>query len=160
MITLTTIDIIIRLAVAVGLGALIGLERTLAGKIAGLRTYAMVSLGSGLFVLISQMVLSNISGLSSSNPLLMASSVITGIGFIGAGLVIFQDHKITGITTAAGLWVAAGVGIASGFGLYLMATIATIFVMLIFTIMWFVESALKRFSYNNGKDEDEKPKKY
>ncbi len=151
MIALTTIEIIIRLAVAVGLGALLGLERTLAGKTAGLRTYAMVSLGSGLFVIISQIVSSSVGG--SFDPLRMAAQVIAGIGFIGAGLVIFQDHKITGLTTAAGLWVSAGVGMASGFGLYGVAIIATIFVMLIFTIMWFVESALRRFSYKKDRED-------
>ena len=154
MITLTTIEIIIRLAVAVGLGALLGLERTLAEKTAGLRTYAMVSLGSGLFVIISQIFLSNIPGSSLNNPLLMASAVITGIGFIGAGLVIFQGHKITGLTAAAGLWVSAGVGMASGFGFYGLAIIATIFVMIIFTVFWFLESFLKRFSYGTDNDED------
>lgn len=153
MITLTTIEIIIRLAIAVGLGAIIGLERTLAGKTAGLRTYAMVSLGSSLFVIISQIVSSNMNG--SFDPLRMASQVIAGIGFIGAGLVIFKDRKITGITTAAGLWVSAGVGMASGFGLYSVSITATVFVMLIFTIMWFVESFLKRFSYKIESSEDE-----
>ncbi|MDD4803590.1 MAG: MgtC/SapB family protein [Candidatus Pacebacteria bacterium] len=153
MITLTTIEIIIRLAIAVGLGALIGLERTLAGKTAGLRTYAMVSLSSSLFVIISQIVSSNMNG--SFDPLRMASQVIAGIGFIGAGLVIFKDRKITGITTAAGLWVSAGVGMASGFGLYSVSITATVFVMLIFTIMWFVESFLKRFSYKIESSEDE-----
>ena len=152
MIKLTILEIIIRLAIAVGLGALLGLERTLAGKTAGLRTYSMVSLGSGLFIIISQVVLSSLSNPSLANPLLMASAIVTGIGFIGAGLVIFQDHKITGLTTAAGLWVAAGVGMASGFGIYSVAIVATFFVMVIFTIMWFLETALKRFSYNNKSE--------
>ncbi|MFA5934457.1 MAG: MgtC/SapB family protein [Candidatus Paceibacterota bacterium] len=160
MIILTTTEIIIRLAVAVGLGALLGLERTLAGKTAGLRTYAMVSLGSGLFVIISQMVALNSGDISSFDPLRMAAQVIAGIGFIGAGLVIFQDHKITGLTTAAGLWVAAGVGMASGFGFYGVAIIATIFVMLVFTVMWFIENMLKRFSYKSEKDEDGHVKRY
>ena len=159
MITFTMLEIVIRFGVAIGLGALLGLERTLAGKTAGLRTYAMVSLGSSLFILISQIILSNISNPSLGNPLLMASAVVTGIGFIGAGLVIFQDHKITGLTTAAGLWVSAGVGIASGFGLYMVAIIATFFAMLVFTLMWFMESFLKIFSYKNNKDEDGHMKK-
>lgn len=149
---ITISGVIVRLAIAVGLGALLGLERTLAGKTAGLRTYAMVSLGSGLFVIISQIVSFNMNG--SFDPLRMAAQVITGIGFIGAGLVIFQDHKITGLTTAAGLWVSAGVGMASGFGLYSVAIVATVFVVLVFTIMWFIESFLKRFSYKGGNDED------
>ena len=114
MITLTLTEIIIRISIAVGLGALLGLERTLAGKNAGLRTYAMVSLGSALFIIIAEIVSSKIP---NSNPLLLGSAVITGIGFIGAGLVLFQDHKVTGLTTAAGLWVSAGIGMAAGYGL-------------------------------------------
>ena len=108
MIALTTIDLITRIAVAIGLGTAIGLERTLAGKTAGMRTYGMVSLGSSLFILISEIVLKTFSNPVLANPLLVASSIITGIGFIGAGLIFFQSNKITGLTTAAGLWVSAG----------------------------------------------------
>ena len=147
MITITTMDLIIRISVAIGLGTIIGLERTLAGKTAGMRTYAMVTLGSSLFILISEIILSKVPNPSLANPLLIASAIITGIGFIGAGLVIFQSDKITGLTTAAGLWVSAGVGIAVGFGLFSLATIATIAALIVFTIMWFIENRLKRYSY-------------
>ncbi len=146
MITLT--EIIIRISIAVGLGALLGLERTLAGKNAGLRTYAMVSLGSALFIIIAEVVSSTIP---NSNPLLIGSAVITGIGFIGAGLVLFQDHKVTGLTTAAGLWVSAGVGMASGYGLYQIAIVSFVAALLIFTLFWFIESILKKLSYNREK---------
>ncbi|MFA6430534.1 MAG: MgtC/SapB family protein [Candidatus Paceibacterota bacterium] len=145
MITLTLTEIIIRISVAVGLGALLGLERTLAGKSAGLRTYAMVSLGSALFILIAELVSLSVP---NSNPLLLGSAIITGIGFIGAGLVLFQDHKVTGLTTAAGLWVSAGIGMASGYGLYQVATVAFIAALLVFTFFWFIESILKKLSYN------------
>jgi len=148
MIELTLVDIIIRVAIAVGLGALLGVERTLAGKTAGVRTYSMVSLGSALFVIISQIFLSNVPNMTLANPLLMASAVVTGIGFIGAGLVIFQDHKIVGLTTAAGIWVSAGIGMASGFGMFGLATVALIFALIIFTILWFVEKLLRKINYN------------
>ncbi len=147
MIALTTMDLIIRTAVALGLGTVIGLERTLAGKNAGMRTYAMITLGSSLFILISEIILSTVSNPSLANPLLVASAIITGIGFIGAGLVIFQSDKITGLTSAAGLWVSAGVGIASGFGLFTLAIIATAAALLVFTFMWFIEHFLKKYSY-------------
>ncbi|MFA6227557.1 MAG: MgtC/SapB family protein [Candidatus Paceibacterota bacterium] len=152
MITLTLTEIIIRVAIAVGLGALLGLERTLAGKTAGMRTYSMVSLGSAIFVIVSQIILSPIQNLALSNPLLMASAIVTGIGFIGAGLVIFQDHKIVGLTTAAGLWVSAGVGIASGYGLFQLSLVAIVAAIVIFTVLWFIENLLKRLSYNNEKE--------
>jgi len=149
MVALTTMDIVIRIGVAVGLGTIIGLERTLAGKVAGMRTYAMVALGSSLFILISEIVLSTFSNPSLANPLIIASAIITGIGFICAGLFIFQKNKITGLTTAAGIWVSAGVGMASGFGLFNLATIATIATLLVLTFMWFLEDALKKHSYND-----------
>ena len=153
MITLTLTEIIIRVSVAVGLGALLGLERTLAGKTAGMRTYSMVSLGSAIFVLVSQIILFPVQNAALSNPLLMASAIITGIGFIGAGLVIFQGNKIVGLTSAAGLWVAAGVGISAGYGLFQLCLVATIAALVIFTVLWFVEHLLKKLSY--GKETDE-----
>jgi putative Mg2+ transporter-C (MgtC) family protein len=163
MIALTTVDIIARIAMAIGLGTVIGLERTLAGKVAGMRTYAMVALGSSLFILISEIELSTLSNPSVANPLLIASAIITGIGFICAGLFIFQKNKITGLTTAAGIWVSAGVGMASGFGLFDLATIATIATLLVFTLMWFLEDALKKHAYSDETEsivkEEEKIKK-
>jgi len=152
--TLALMEIVARIAVAVGLGGLLGLERTLAGKTAGMRTFAMVSLGSALFIIVAQTLLEGIPDLASANPLLIASAVITGIGFIGAGLVIFQDNKITGLTTAAGLWVSAGVGMASGYGLYSIAMVATIAALVIFTVLWFFENTLKKLSYEKNKKED------
>lgn len=158
MIALTTTDIIIRIALAVGLGTIIGLERTLAGKNAGMRTYGMITLGSSVFVLISEIIVSSLSNPLIASPLLIPTAIITGIGFIGAGLIILQSNKITGLTTAAGLWVSAGVGIASGFGLFTLATIATIAALIIFTLMWFLENTLKKYSYNHGNKEEENNK--
>ncbi len=148
---LTTLDIILRMSTAIGLGMVLGLERTLAGKTAGMRTYSMITLGSTIFILISEVVISTLSSALIASPLAVATSVVSGIGFIGAGLIIFQGNKISGLTTAAGLWVAAGVGMACGFGLYTLATIATIGAMIIFTIMWFIEDILKKYSYSLEK---------
>lgn len=163
MLALTTADIIIRIVIAIGLGTIIGLERTLARKTAGMRTYAMVSLGSSLFVLASVMLMSTVLDSSSLNPLVTSSAIITGIGFIGAGLMIAQNDKIIGLTTAAGLWVSAGVGIASGFGLFTLAIIATIASILIFTIEKVLENSVKKYSYEPNNDHEmvkvvEKPK--
>jgi len=144
MVTLTTTAIIIRIAVAIGLGMVIGLERTLTGKTAGMRTYAMITLGSSLFVIISETIIAMINNPLVASPLAVPTAVITGIGFIGAGLIIFQANKITGLTTAAGLWVTAGVGIACGFGLFPLAIIATIAVLVIFTIMLFLENSFRK----------------
>jgi putative Mg2+ transporter-C (MgtC) family protein len=150
MIALTTADLVIRIAIAIGLGTVIGLERTLAGKGAGMRTYAMVTLGSSLFVLISEVVFKTTAYPMQTNPLLIASSIISGIGFMCAGLILFQENKITGLTTAAGLWVSAGVGIAVGYGLFNLAIIVTVATILVFIVMWFIENFLKKFSYNRN----------
>jgi putative Mg2+ transporter-C (MgtC) family protein len=152
---LLTIDILIRLLVAVLLGGIVGVERTLAGKTAGMRTYALVSMGSALFVLISQTVSADFIGLTSFDPLRMASQILVGIGFIGAGLV-FHDHqhmRTSGLTSAAGLWVSAGIGMAVGFGLYPLAIIAALLTLLIFTVLWYVEKGFKKISYGDDKVE-------
>jgi|ERR1035437_2563075 putative Mg2+ transporter-C (MgtC) family protein len=156
MIVLTTTDLVVRIAIAVGLGTVIGLERTLAGKWAGMRTYAMVTLGSSIFILISEIILSTLSNPSQANPLLVASAIISGIGFMCAGLVFVQSSKVTGLTTAASLWVSAGIGIACGFGLFNLAVISTIATLLIFTLMWFIEHVLLKYSYNKEYAEGHK----
>ena len=155
MITLTTTAIIVRIAIAIGLGMVIGLERTLTGKTAGMRTYAMIALGASLFVIISEIIIATINNPLVASPLAIPTAVITGIGFIGAGLIIFQANKITGLTTAASLWVTSGVGIASGFGLFTLAIITTIAVLVIFTIMLFIENIFRRyFNKFEGNDTD------
>jgi len=149
MMTPSTIDIVIKIAFAICFGSILGLERTFAGKGAGMRTYAMVSLGSAIFIIISETILSRfpLESQASANPLIVASAIITGIGFIGAGLMIFREQRITGLTTAAGLWVAAALGIASGYGLYNLVIISTVAGLIVFTVLWFLETKLKRFSY-------------
>lgn len=122
------------------MGAILGIERNLAGKVAGMRTYSLVSLGSALFVIISRSVIATAGPLAANiDPLRMASQVIVGIGFIGAGLVVLKGSRLTGITTAAGVWVSAGVGMACGFGLYSIAFFAAGFSLFIFTIFWIIE---------------------
>ena len=148
---LTTLDIVLRIAAAIGFGMVLGLERTLAGKTAGMRTYSMITLGSSIFIIISEVIISTLPNPLIASPLALATSVISGIGFIGAGLIIFQGNKISGLTTAAGLWVAAGVGMACGFGLFTLASLATVGALLIFTLMWFIEDILKKYSYNLDK---------
>ena len=120
------LEIFIGLLLAIFFGAVLGIERNLAGKMAGMRTYALVSLGSALFVSISRLVLASVqSPMLNADPLRLASQVVVGIGFIGAGLVVFRGSELTGITTAAGVWVSAAVGMACGFGLYALALFAT-----------------------------------
>jgi putative Mg2+ transporter-C (MgtC) family protein len=131
-------SIFIQLVVALLLGAVIGLERTFAGKTAGMRTFALVSLGSALFVIIAQeFALEFRSAHSLSiDPLRVASAVVSGIGFIGAGLIIFSqgDREVHGLTTAAGLWVSAAIGSAVGFGFYGIALFTALLTLFVFVI--------------------------
>jgi putative Mg2+ transporter-C (MgtC) family protein len=154
---LSTLDILIRLAIAVGLGSLVGIERTLAGKTAGMRTYALVSMGSALFIIVSLIVSLQYITAASFNPLFVAPQILVGIGFIGAGLVFHNNRemRISGLTSAAGLWVSAGIGMACGFGLYYLAIIASLLTLLIFTILWYVEKGFKKISYSDEKTEIE-----
>ena len=100
-------DIFLRLTVAMLLGLAIGAERIYAHKAAGMRTYAMVAMGSSLFIVISQVVASYYSLGATDNgafdPLRMASQIIVGVGFLGSGLIVFKDDKLSGVTTASGL---------------------------------------------------------
>jgi len=140
-IVINYLNIFVGLLLAVLFGAILGVERNVAGKMAGMRTYALVSLGSALFVVISRLAIESAGPVLANgiDPLRMASQIIVGIGFIGAGLVVFRDSHLTGITTAAGVWVAAGVGMACGYGLYALATFTTGLTLFIFTILWIIE---------------------
>lgn len=142
---LTYWEVVVRLLVAVVLGVALGTERTLAGKTAGMRTYALVSLGSALFVVTAQLVAAQYMeiGMRNFDPLRVASQVVVGVGFLGAGLILVKDEKLRGLTTAAGVWVASAIGLTAGFGLYPVAITATIFTMLIFTVFWPAQRFLK-----------------
>ncbi|OGV49988.1 MAG: hypothetical protein A2X49_04730 [Lentisphaerae bacterium GWF2_52_8] len=119
----------LRLLLAALLGALIGLERDIHGRAAGLRTNLLVSLGSALFMIISAMVAAEaIAGSNSSrfaDPGRIAAQIVTGIGFLGAGAIIKEGFTIRGLTTAACLWLVAGVGMACGAGYYVLAALVS-----------------------------------
>lgn len=142
MVTLNIFTMALRLILAMFLGGILGIERTMSGKMAGLRTYALVSTGSALFVIISQTLAEQMTLIANFDPSRIASQVLVGVGFIGAGLVIFKDSKLTGLTTAAGLWLVAGIGMACGFGLYKLAIISTL-IGLFILVMWFIEKPLQ-----------------
>src|SRR3989304_9658002 len=104
-----------KLFLAMLLGVLVGIERQLSGKTAGLKTHALVSMGSALFVIISIIVSDEFKETIAYDPLRMASHIIVGVGFIGGGAIFLKDTTVSGLTTAANLWVAAGHGLALGF---------------------------------------------
>jgi putative Mg2+ transporter-C (MgtC) family protein len=135
-------DAIIRLSVALVLGAIVGTERTLAHRRAGMRTYAIVSLGSAAFIVIGEIV-RQIYGEVGIDPLRIASQIVMGVGFLGAGLIIVRGTQINGLTTAAGLWVAATIGMAAGFGLYPLAIIIAMLTLFVFVVLRGVEQEVK-----------------
>jgi len=132
---------LVYLVISLLLGSVLGLERTLAGKTAGVRTYGLVSMGSCLFILIARYVIPA-SEQFAFDPLRMAAAVVMGIGFLCGGVIVFKDSTLQGLTTAAGLWVAAGIGMAVGYGLVDLALYATISTLLVFTVFWFIEHKL------------------
>jgi len=112
------------LILAVLLGGIIGIEREITHKPAGLRTHMLVSMGSCLFTIISVHKF-------NVDPARLAAGIVTGIGFIGAGAIIAERERVVGITTAASLWVTAAIGLTVGVGNYLLASLATLLVFII-----------------------------
>jgi putative Mg2+ transporter-C (MgtC) family protein len=129
-----TIDwnLILRLLLAGVMGGLIGLERELRAKEAGFRTHFIVALGSALFMIISQFAFSG-----RFDSARVAAQVVSGIGFIGAGVIIFQKNVVRGVTTAAGLWVAAAIGLACGAGMFDVAGAAALMTVLCLELLHF-----------------------
>ncbi len=129
---------------AMFLGMVLGVERFVAHKTAGMRTYTLVSLGAAMFVIISQMVSAQY-GLPSYDFHLVAA-IVSAAGFLGVGSIIRSDMKVIGITTATGLWVATGIGMACGFGFYQLAAIVTMLTLFAFVVLWFVEKQVSKLS--------------
>lgn len=125
-------NLILRLLAATAMGAAIGIEREYHAKEAGLRTHLLVALGSCLFMILSVYGFDFMLGHDhvSFDPSRIASQVVTGIGFIGAGTIILQKQVVRGLTTAAGLWVTAAIGLACGNGMYWIALVTTAVVLI------------------------------
>jgi putative Mg2+ transporter-C (MgtC) family protein len=147
---------ILRIFVAGLLGGAIGLEREYRAKEAGFRTHFLVALGSSLFTIISAYGFSDITlgdGIRYDVSRI-AAQVVSGIGFIGAGCIIFQRHAVRGLTTAAGLWVTAAIGMAAGAGMYAVSTVATIMVVVCLELMIILHDHI--FPHRHVEDDDSK----
>lgn len=136
------VSIFFELVIAMLLGACLGLERTFAGKTAGMRTYGLVAMGSCLFIVLSKLV-TPVADPGSPGHMYVLQGLIMGIGFIGGGAILHnhnhnQDHT-SGITTAAGLWITAGIGAAVGYGYMPIAFFVTVATLFAFTVLWFFE---------------------
>ena len=136
--TVDQLEIIGRLAMAAGLGGLIGLERELRGYPAGIRTMALITMGAMLFTDISQLL---------GGDDRIAAGIVTGIGFLGAGVIFREGYTVRGITTAATIWAAAAIGMAIGRELYLVAGLGTIIIFVVLEARPFtrrVDEAIRR----------------
>ena len=126
-------EICLRLVLSCAMGGIIGYERQMRHKSAGLRTNMLVALGACLIMLLSQALYDNVEGKTNADPARLAAQVVSGIGFLGAGAIMKEGLTVTGLTTAATLWVVAGVGLAVGAGFYLGAGVTT---GVVFLILW------------------------
>jgi putative Mg2+ transporter-C (MgtC) family protein len=139
---ITDSDIIVRSVLTVVLGGLIGFERQLHKRHAGLRTHILVALGSCLIMLTSLYVFDIYKGTGSIDPARIAAGVITGIGFLGAGTIIRDEEGVRGLTTAASLWVVAGIGLAVGCGFWKAASFVTALTLMVLLILRYAEGAI------------------
>ncbi len=135
MITLPSLEFGGKLILAAVLGFIMAYERRQHGKGAGMRTFGLISLGSCLFTLVS------IHGFTGADPARIAAQIVTGMGFIGAGVIWKNGSGIVGITTAAGVWGAAAVGMAVATGLYFLALMSVLLTVLIFNARKIIPSA-------------------
>ena len=139
---ITDSQIIVRLVLSAILAGLVGFERELHRRNAGLRTHILVSLGSTLIMLTSLYVFDIYKGITLLDPTRIAAGVITGIGFLGGGAIIRAGAAVRGLTTAASLWVVAGIGLATGCGFYSAAIITTIITLIVLLFLRRVEGKI------------------
>jgi putative Mg2+ transporter-C (MgtC) family protein len=137
----TNDEVLLRLAVAMGCGLLLGLDRELRGIAAGLRTHAMVALSSAVITLSAFMIHNEYraAGNSEPDPLRVIQGLAQAIGFIGAGAIFVARGNVHNLTTAANLWLAAAVGIAAAAGQYLLVVVATVLGLVVLTVLRVVE---------------------
>lgn len=158
MIPVSAWEMIGRLILAAILGLLIGLERELVGQPAGERTHALASLGAAAFSLVS------LQSFTAGDQARVAAGVVTGLGFLGAGMILKRDDQVHGLTTAAGIWVVGAIGLAVGAGLYLLGIATTMLVGVILALervlridQRLAQSKLSRESPQAAEQDPEEP---
>jgi len=149
------LDIVLRIVLATVLSSIVGIEREYHHKPAGLRTNVMVGLGSCLFTLVSIRAADLFPELRTVDPTRIAAQIVTGIGFLGAGTILFEKDRssVIGLTTAATLWVVAAVGTAIGMGLYVEAIAGTFMVFFTFMVLSKAVSEIRKRSDHHVKPE-------
>jgi len=151
-------EIVIRFLMACLWGGIVGAEREYRSKSAGFRTMILISTGSCLFTMLSQWI----GG--GSNPDRIASNIVTGIGFLGAGVIFRGDNRVNGITTAATIWAVAAIGMAIGGGYYVASACAAIIILIVLAALPYLEKLIDQFNqfkqYTVSCDFDEDRKQY
>lgn len=129
-------DMLIRIALAGVLGGLIGMERQMRAKEAGLRTHILVAIGSAMFMLVSKYGFADMLNDQhvSLDPSRIAAQVVSGMGFLGAGTILIQKQVVKGLTTAAGLWVTAAIGLVIGSGMYEIGIYGTVLALVVLEV--------------------------
>ena len=138
-------EVVVRAGAALLFGALIGLERSYHGRAAGIRTYALVSLGSALVVAAVDLLAAQL--VQTADVSRVIQGIVTGIGFLGAGVIVKEGFTVRGLTTAASIWVTAGVGVLAGMGNYLPAGAAALLTLITLSVLRNVEERLPSQSY-------------
>lgn len=126
-----TLQAVFKLCLSLILGSVVGFERKRKGQMAGVRTFALISMGATLAMLISIYVPQEYMGLKNGDPGRIAAQVISGIGFLGAGAIIQMKGSVRGLTTAAGIWMVSTIGLAVGVGMYMLSVVATLLILFI-----------------------------
>lgn len=153
MLPITDTELILRLSAAALFGLMVGIERSRVGKRAGMRTYGLVALGAALFSVLSIAVTQQYASVYPADLLRVASQIVVGIGFLGAGVIFVERQVLTGLTTAAGMWVVAAIGTACGFGLYVIAAYVTFLTLFIFEGLWYIENRFVRKAKSSNESE-------
>ena len=152
-----TTSYILNIFIAALLGGAIGFEREYRSKEAGFRTHLLVGLGSGLFMVLSLHGFDDFVGIQGiqRDPSRIAAQVVSGIGFIGAGTIIFQKNVVKGLTTAAGLWVTSAIGMTAGTGMFALATAATAMVIVCLEAVNFIHHKVFKQPYDEETKNEE-----
>jgi len=143
-----------RILLAAALGGILGVERDIHGRQAGLRTHLLVSAGAALFFILSTHiatfdVIVPFGFTKVTDPGRIAAQIVTGIGFLGAGVILKEGFTVVGLTTAACLWISAAIGMASGAGLYIIATCTTVLGLFSLILLRWFERSLRKDTYRN-----------
>lgn len=134
-IEVNNVSSVFKLVLSLVLGCCVGFERKRKGQIAGVRTFALISMGATLAMLLSIYVPQEYLGLKNGDPGRIAAQVVTGIGFLGAGAIIQMKGSVRGLTTAAGIWMVAAIGMAVGVGMYFLSIVATALILVILVLV-------------------------